>query len=80
MDELPKAITLLSHMRAVFGESILAFELIARRGIEFALKYMEQGQEPVAAIAPWYVLVEITDDTQSHDLRNRIEDALAQAV
>lgn len=78
-DDIRNVTPFLSLMRDAFGESILAFELIARRGVEFAVKYNPQCAEPLQNRAPWNFLVEISGGKNGDGLRGRVEEALARA-
>jgi len=71
-DDLDKVIALLSEAKAQFGDNLLAFELIGRRGVEFACLYNPQCADPLKIQAPWYVLAEVTGVA-----RDRVEEFLA---
>jgi FAD/FMN-containing dehydrogenase len=64
-DDLDKAVTLLADAKAAFGDNLAAFELIARRGVEFACTYNPQCSEPLATPAPWHILAETTGAPRS---------------
>jgi len=73
------ALTLLNFMQARFGGALTSFELIARRGIEFAAKHLAGAREPLAAPQAWYVLVEISSPT-AEGVREQLEAALGEAA
>jgi len=73
------ALALLNFMQARFGTALTSFELIARRGIEFATKHLPGAREPLAASHPWYVLVEISSPN-IEGVRAMLETALAEAA
>lgn len=52
------AIALLRRLQDVTGGQISAFELIPRIGLEFVLAHIPGTSDPLAALAPWYVLTE----------------------
>jgi len=52
------AIRLLARAKDAAGGAVEAFELMGRRGVEFALKNIPNQRDPLAEIHPWYVLVE----------------------
>ncbi len=54
-----RATALLVAAKRQAGGEIEAFELIARLGIELAIRHLPGAREPLAAPAPWYVLIEI---------------------
>jgi FAD/FMN-containing dehydrogenase len=77
----PKAaIELLALLRAATGDALSGFELIPRRGFEFALKHIEGVADPLSAPHPWYVLVEASAGKAGGMLRTAIEEALGEAV
>jgi FAD/FMN-containing dehydrogenase len=53
------AIELLVRAKQEAGGAVEAFELMGRRGIEFALKNIANQRDPLAEVHPWYCLVEI---------------------
>ncbi len=42
------------------GRNITGFEIMPRIGLEFVLRHMAGTRDPLAAIHPWYVLLEIS--------------------
>ena len=53
------AITLLKLAKEESGGTVEAFELIARMGVEFVLRHVPGGREPLSGVHPWYLLIEI---------------------
>jgi FAD/FMN-containing dehydrogenase len=77
----PKAaIELLARLRVATGDALSGFELIPRRGLEFALKHIEGVIDPLGAPHPWYVLAEATAGKAGGMLRTAIEEALSEAA
>ena len=54
------ALELFAMMRARAGNTLTAFELMPRIGIDFQLKHKMIVQDPTAEMSDWYVLVEIS--------------------
>ena len=54
------ALELLALARELSGNRVIAFELMARIGIDFGLKHMGAA-DPLASSSPWYVLSELAD-------------------
>jgi FAD/FMN-containing dehydrogenase len=52
------AIRLLALAKDTAGDTVEAFELMGRLGIEFALKNIAGMRDPLSGVHPWYVLVE----------------------
>ncbi|MCW2247180.1 FAD/FMN-containing dehydrogenase [Azospirillum fermentarium] len=73
------AIELLARLRAASGDGVTAFELMARRALDFALKHVPGTIDPLSEPSPWYVLVEMTAGTRSDAFRDNFEAALGEA-
>jgi FAD/FMN-containing dehydrogenase len=54
------AVDLLSLMKDMSGNRVVAFELIADLALQFAMRHAGV-RHPLAAAAPWYVLAELAD-------------------
>jgi FAD/FMN-containing dehydrogenase len=54
------AVDLLSLMKDMSGNRVVAFELIADLALQFAIRHAGV-RHPLAAAAPWYVLAELAD-------------------
>ncbi|MBI3434651.1 MAG: FAD-binding oxidoreductase, partial [Proteobacteria bacterium] len=72
------ALALLDLARARGGASVTSFELIARIGVEFAVRHGHGLRDPLARPHPWYVLVELSSLARE-GLRALMEDLLARA-
>jgi FAD/FMN-containing dehydrogenase len=59
VDSPEVAIQLLVRAKETAGGAVEAFELMGRRGVEFVLKNIPGQRDPLDAVHPWYVLVEI---------------------
>ncbi len=73
------AIELLARLRAASGDGVTAFELMARRALDFALKHVPGTIDPLSEPSPWYALVEMTAGTRSDAFRDNFEAALGEA-
>jgi FAD/FMN-containing dehydrogenase len=74
------AIALLADLREATGDALTAFELIPRRGLDFALRHVAGLVDPLAETYPWYVLVEVSAGTGSGDLRALFEAGLGRSL
>ncbi len=54
------AVALLSHMKEMSGNRVIAFELIADLALQFAIRHAKV-RHPLAEVSPWYVLAELAD-------------------
>ncbi len=68
------AVGLLSLVRQATHDSVLAFELICRRALEFVTRHLPGTTDPLNQPAPWYVLFDLTC------ARGTAEQALADAA
>jgi len=73
------AVELLARAQAATGGSVSAFELLPRLGLELVLAHIPQTADPLAAPAPWYVLMEATSGAVM-PLKDCIETALSRAI
>ena len=58
VDSPAAALRLLARAKEETGGGVEAFELMARQGVEFALKNIPGTRDPLAEPHPWYVLAE----------------------
>jgi D-lactate dehydrogenase (cytochrome) len=58
--DVPRAVALLSRVRAASDDAVLAFELIPRIALEFVTRHVPGTSDPLAAPSPWYVLFDLT--------------------
>jgi FAD/FMN-containing dehydrogenase len=74
------AVSLLSHLRARCGERVTGFELIGRVVLAMVLEHIPGARDPLPAVSPWYVLVELSDSTEGGALDSLLEEALGSAA
>jgi FAD/FMN-containing dehydrogenase len=79
LDSAQAAIELLSLLRERLGDRLSAFELLSRTCVEAVLRFAPATQDPFPAAHPWYVLAELADSGEQQALRERVEEALADA-
>jgi FAD/FMN-containing dehydrogenase len=58
VDSALAAMTLLRHLEASMGEAIESFELVPKSALDLVLEHIPGTRPPLAAAAPWNVLVE----------------------
>jgi D-lactate dehydrogenase (cytochrome) len=58
---------------------VTSFELMARMGVETVLKHAAGCRDPLAAVHPWYVLIELSSQARS-GLREVLEEILAEGL
>jgi FAD/FMN-containing dehydrogenase len=74
-----RALDLLERTKARAGETLTSFELMPRRGFDFAFAHVARAQDPFVVPHPWYVLVELTSADPEGHLRGRLEAVFAEA-
>ena len=75
----PAALELLALLRDRLGQSVSAFELMHRRGMEFLAEALPQVAPPMAPAPEWAVLAEAADGPGAA-VGERLEAALAEAL
>jgi D-lactate dehydrogenase (cytochrome) len=79
LESVPDALKLLTHMQSRAGDRLTAFELMSDFCIRLVRKHYPTLPAPLAAPAPQYVLLELSD-TQGEGVESLAESALAEAV
>jgi FAD/FMN-containing dehydrogenase len=74
------AVELLARLRTFTGDAVTTFELIPRLALELVLKHIESTSDPLGAVHPWYVLLEIGLARRDAGLSESIEAELASAM
>lgn len=80
---LPSAdasLALLDRVQEVCGDSLTAYELLSRRGMEFALRHVPGVIDPFARPHSWYTLIELTSPRADDPLHATMETVLADAL
>lgn len=70
------ALDLLQRAQERAGPSVTGFELMPRNLFEFVLRHLAGARDPLAAPAPWYVLMELST-ASAGGLRATLEEILA---
>lgn len=73
-----KALALFHEARA--SGQLTGFELVARVGMEFAVRHIDGAREPFAAQCPWYVLIEFSSQRSEEDASNTMQALLEAAL
>ena len=67
------------HLARAAGQ-LTGFELVARLGIDFAVKHIDGAREPFATPTPWYVLAEFSSPRSEEDVAATMQALLEQAL
>lgn len=73
------AVGLLQHVQGTIGNRIEAFEIMSKSQLEIVLRHSSQ-LSPFAVNEPWYVMMEIADNSITWNLIESIETALEAAL
>ncbi|GAB4062663.1 FAD-binding oxidoreductase [Uliginosibacterium sediminicola] len=71
-----QAISLLAAVRSGCGERLTAFEIISRQALAMVLQHIPGTTDPLQDVAPWYVLIELSDPAVEADLQGVLETVL----
>ncbi len=74
------ALALLARAREASGDTVSAFELEARRCVDFVLRHIPGTTDPLAQAYDWYVLVELTSPAPDAGLDDVMETLLEAAM
>ncbi len=74
------AMELFSLARKASGDQLTAFELMSRFGVEMALRHVPGLSDPLAAIFPWYVLMEMSSSEAQSGIKETLERFLGDAM
>src|SRR5262249_5935293 len=72
------ALTLFKLAAERAGGAVTSFELMSRMSVDFALRHGPGCRDPLGALHPWYVLIELS--SQASGLRGALEDLLGAAA
>jgi FAD/FMN-containing dehydrogenase len=79
LPELGAILKLFHQTRQLCGDSLTAFELISRIGMELCIAHIPGIIDPFAKVHPYYALIELTSARENNDLRGEIEIVLGRA-
>ena len=74
-----QALELLTKASSFAGQSLTAFELMARVPLEFTLEHMENVRNPLDQIYPWHVLCEVSSNRSQRDADETLQAILEAA-
>jgi FAD/FMN-containing dehydrogenase len=77
--DLDSVTQLLSQARALSGDSVTAFELIPRIGLEMCTHHIAGTSDPFGAKHDWYVLIEFSTSRPDSGLRGTFDKLLESA-
>lgn len=79
LDDPAAALALLNLARTEADQMLTGFELMPRIGLEFTLRHLPGGRDPLAEPAPWYALIELSSGGGEEACRLVMEAVLERA-
>lgn len=73
------ALQLFTKASSFAGQSLTAFELMARVPLEFTLQHMENVRNPLSQMYPWHVLCEVSSNRSQKDADETLQGVLEAA-
>ena len=80
LTSLDTVTALLKMTRTLSGDTVNAFELIPRIGMEMCIKHVRGVSDPFSEPHEWYALIEFSTSQPNADLREALENMLATAL
>jgi len=80
IDDIGKAVTLLTSLRSELGDCITSFEYISREAMALVLRHVPGTTNPIATAQGHSVLIELVAYDDGSTLTNQLERALADAL
>ena len=74
------ALDLFNRTNEAAGDSLTAFEFMARTGIDFCLRHVPGVVDPFAELHPYYALIKLASAREDSALRDTLERILADAM
>lgn len=76
MESPAHALQIFQSARDLAWQSLTAFEIMPRLGIEFTSKHIDGARDPLDTAYPWYVLIEISSATSQDHAQALLEQLL----
>jgi FAD/FMN-containing dehydrogenase len=80
LDSAPAAMKLLRHLEATLGDAVESFELVPRGALDLVLAHIPGARPPLAAPAPWNVLVEAVAPMAAPGPERKLYEGLRSAL
>ncbi len=74
------ALAVFERLRGALGDRVTTAEILSEGQLAAVLAHVPDTVRPMAARAPWYLLVEVTDTLAGQDLAGMLEETLAAAM
>ncbi|HWM29815.1 MAG TPA: FAD-binding oxidoreductase [Woeseiaceae bacterium] len=80
MANVEAAIELLSFLREAAADSLLAFELIQQRALQFVVDHIPSARNPFGSGHPWYALLEMSGAAKAESFESMLADAVGKSL
>lgn len=80
LDTPEQALALFLNAQAKAGNALTAFELMEKTPVNFTLMHMEGVRNPLNAVYPWQVLIEVSSARSQEDAQSQTELILGEAL
>lgn len=77
---LEACLAVFGRLREASGDAVSGCELVSRTALEFVLRHLPGARDPLGTPSPWYLLVELTGSGVAGNLRQVLEQTLAQCL
>ena len=73
------ALKIFAKTSSLAGQSLTAFELMARIPLEFTLKHIENVRNPLSEVHNWHILIEVSSNRSQEDADDTLQTILEEA-
>lgn len=80
LDSVEQALALLGLARDAVGDGLTGFELLSELCIALVTRHFPDTRRPLAAVCPWYVLLELSDAHSDQHAQCALEALLGKAI
>jgi FAD/FMN-containing dehydrogenase len=80
LPSLEAALQVFARLRGALGDRVTTAEILSEPQLAAVLAHVPGNVRPLAAVMPWYLLVEITDPMHGLELAGKLEDLLAEGL
>ncbi|MBK1836683.1 FAD-binding oxidoreductase [Azospirillum sp. YIM B02556] len=80
LPSLEAALRVFARLRGALGDRVTTAEILSEPQLASVLAHVPGTGRPLAAVLPWYLLVEVTDPLAGLELAERLEDLLAEGL
>jgi FAD/FMN-containing dehydrogenase len=79
-EDIDSALDIFSHMRHAMGDTLTAFELMHRTGLEFCFEHIAGAKDPLEGTHPYHLLIEVSEHTDDNAMSDPFQAALMDVL